>query len=307
MNLKIQRLNDLLIDAVENSDIPALNQILWGRALLEEVYESLDIETRKVEIAERTPLMIAISKGNLEVVDILFKLGADVNAKNSLKGGSLTPLMIALMRMDITKGQELSSKAIVFRLLEAKPDIHAVNSAGNTALMTAIYMGNSSMYETLIELGSDVEHVGKLGRRPFLMCTKVEDFNFFASRGVDIHAVNSTGQTALLIQSCGQNKDTSVVRHLLKMGLDINHKDTQGLTALAYAASLGNLEMIEVLITDGADATTVTNKGESLLDMSDEWSTAAFITAHLENREVLKSVGEDLIEVNINKNRMRIL
>ncbi|KAK2170362.1 hypothetical protein LSH36_3g19129 [Paralvinella palmiformis] len=52
---------------------------------------------------------------------------------------------------------------------------------------------------------------------------------------------------------------------LLDKGFDINHKDTNGRTALHLAATNGHLETIKMLVTKGADVKLSTAKGRTVL------------------------------------------
>ena len=95
-----------------------------------------------------TPLIAACSEGHKEVVDLLIKAGADVNAKDK---DATNALMAAAAR-----GQ----KDVVQSLLNAKCDINAQNSDGHTALMFA-YNGKNQV-QTLFErydqyIGDDQE------------------------------------------------------------------------------------------------------------------------------------------------------
>jgi len=71
-------------------------------------------------------LLDSSTEGQLEIVRLLIKAGADVNAKNFY--GS-TPLIYASMNGNID---------IVKMLIEVGADVNAKNKFGNTALMCAI-------------------------------------------------------------------------------------------------------------------------------------------------------------------------
>jgi len=57
------------------------------------------------------------------------------------------------------------------------------------------------------------------------------------------------------------------VKQLIKQGADIEYKDPFGCTALLSAAWIGSTEVIEYLLSIGADITVRDNDGSSALDM----------------------------------------
>ncbi len=75
--------------------------------------------------AGRTPLMRAIEKKDLSMVEILLRRGADVNGRNYQ---GLTPLMAAVVE---------SSPAAAKLLLDAGADVNARSEDGRTALSLA--------------------------------------------------------------------------------------------------------------------------------------------------------------------------
>jgi|LauGreDrversion4_2_1035121.scaffolds.fasta_scaffold801590_1 ankyrin repeat protein len=54
---------------------------------------------------------------------------------------------------------------------------------------------------------------------------------------------------------------------LLKHGADINQRSSDGRTALMWAATKNNCDMIQFLIDNGADPKLVDNQGLNVLDI----------------------------------------
>lgn len=92
-----------------------------------------------------TPLFVAIEKGNPELVALLLKNGADVNAIH--KDGWFTPLFSAV---------EQGNPEIVALLLKHGADVHAVDQNEFTPLFNAVHKGNSEIVALLIKHGADV-------------------------------------------------------------------------------------------------------------------------------------------------------
>lgn len=53
--------------------------------------------------------------------------------------------------------------------------------------------------------------------------------------------------------SAVRSDDLQAVGELLKSGLDVNHEDEQGWTALSYAAGKGDLDLVKMLVEHGAN------------------------------------------------------
>ena len=61
----------------------------------------------------------------------------------------------------------------------------------------------------------------------------------------------------------------SSVKYLVEeLGADVNARDNDGYTPLHHAASRGDNEMIQYLISKGADVTAVARSGQTVADMA---------------------------------------
>ena len=89
----------------------------------------------------------------------------------------------------------------------------------------------------------------------------VAEVNKLLLAGADVNAVNSDGETPLMIAAeLGKSR---VIEALLVRGADINKKSTEEFTALRWAATRNHTEAIEVLLMAGADTS---------LDYKDNWN-----------------------------------
>jgi ankyrin repeat protein len=100
-----------------------------------------------------TPLMAAALSGNTDIVKLLVRRKADVNAQEKF---SWTPLMIA---------SRSGHSDIVRVLLEAGAGVNAKTSTGYTALMAAAKQGHAEIVELLLARGADVHARDQLGWR----------------------------------------------------------------------------------------------------------------------------------------------
>ncbi|MEM7416190.1 MAG: ankyrin repeat domain-containing protein [Gemmatimonadota bacterium] len=86
------------------------------------------------------------------------------------------------------------------------------------------------------------------------------------------------------------------VRYLIEEhGVDVNLKDSWGYTALHYAASRGDNDLIRYLVEQGADVTVITRLGQSTADMA-RGGRSGFFTryGYPETVDLLTSLGSSL-------------
>lgn len=233
---------------------------------------SIGVNVDERDYEKKTPLMTAATYGNLEVVKLLVKYGADVNAWVK----------------------------------------------GDTPLLNAAYKGEKEVYDYLYPLVS--RQIRKLGRREIARGMKyrerkqridIENFIYAAmiaqdeavqaaiKRGIDINAIGSNGQTALMYAAfyghistvkilikAGANLDIlsdedfagtaktalifasnrhEVIKILAKAGANVNMRSPDGLTTLMYAAMCGDSTAVEALIEANADLNIRDNRGNTAI------------------------------------------
>jgi tetratricopeptide (TPR) repeat protein len=148
-------------------------------------------------------LMVASLDGHIEVVQLLFANGADVNAKGN---GGLTALMAASINGHID---------IVQALIEKGADVNTQNCYGMTALMAASQNGHIEVVQALIDGGADVNAEDCNGGTALMVASQnghVEVVRSLIDNDADVNAKNYDGVTALSIAS--QNGHPEVVKTL---------------------------------------------------------------------------------------------
>ena len=122
----------------------------------------------------------------------------------------------------------------ISHLLAVEPkSIHEYSGDGFTALHVASYFGWHNVVELLLENGADVDKV----------------------------AMNGSDLTPL--QSAVSRQHADVVRVLLEYNPDVNVKMLGGFTPLMMAAALGLLDIVQMLLDNGADKTMVSEDGRN--------------------------------------------
>ena len=165
-----------------------------------------------------TALYLAISKKQTDIVKQLLQKGADPNQK---KHGGDSPLILAV---------ETGQVEIVELLLNNKRiNVNIKNSKDQTALFIALTMGRWRISNALIDKDID---------------TNIAQGDDYADKNLI---------TPLIIAVNYENPSMDTILKLLKKGADPNRADKSGRTPISVAISHERLNVVEVLIENGAE------------------------------------------------------
>ena len=195
-----------------------------------------------------TGLQAAACSGHYDIVQILIKNGADVNAQ-------IGPLGTALQ---VACGEGHGD--IVQLLIENGADVNAQAGFYGTALQAAAMAAHMSIIQQLLEKGADVSAPGGFHGSALLAAC--------ASRGNGMNAesillllikkganVNSQGGPfGNALQAASRAGNTRIVRALLENGADVNAQGGKFGNALQAAAHANHGEIVRLLIEKGASA-----------------------------------------------------
>lgn len=228
-------MNDLLLMAAKNGDVQVLVALLQRGA---------DVDARNED--EETALLVAADHGHLEAVAVLLQHGADVNAPD-FQG--YTPLMAAA-----------SSRVpeIVALLLERGADTRPRNIKGRTALLTAHWCKDTEALEVFRthQKELDLNEAAALG-----------DAKAFFER-VTAGADQEDAAPLLLAVRYGHPE---WVPQLLDRGMSANAATSANWTALMWAARSGDLDLVKLLTSRGADPSVKYYLGQTALDIAEEY------------------------------------
>lgn len=207
-----------------------------------------------------------ISGGNEEIVELLIKIGAKVDARD--KHG-FTPLFYS------------SDVEMIKKLLEGGADVN-----NDLVLFHSTVTGKEEVVEELIKNGVEVNKKNKKGQTAlFFSYNNINIFNQLINGGANPHAVDNNNNTILHMFAERENNDFEsevFIRRVLELGVDVNArnnelitpimtsslnalgplleggaevnaKDKEGRTALHHALLQGKEEKVEVLLASGAD------------------------------------------------------
>ena len=188
----------------------------------------------------QTPLMIAAAKGNLRLVKLLLKMGADA-----------------------TICDHSGSSALGYALISGHPDIiillkqHKATGGKEEQMLQAVAAGDTAKVELFIQNGMGVKGVDSIGQTAALIAAlhgQETMLKLLIDYGVKIDESNKCERRLLNLAVAHNNDDA--VRLLIKHGADVHmqgrlhqrlHPNCRYGTALHEAAAHGHVEMVKLL------------------------------------------------------------
>ncbi|HVR75362.1 MAG TPA: ankyrin repeat domain-containing protein [Planctomycetota bacterium] len=190
------------------------------------------------------PLFQAIRRGDNALLAGLLRQGTPVEVRGP---DGTTPLLLAALRGDAGS---------VRLLLEHGADPRAVNSAGATALLWGA--GDLEKVRLLLARGADPHACSALGNTALLAAAAhpegLEAVKLLLERGADIAGRDNDGFSVL--ERAADTGSIDTVRLLFERGAKLQRgprPDPRDSLALRNAASLGDVELVELLLDHGAD------------------------------------------------------
>lgn len=225
---------NLLYHAIKANNPKAISNAVegWGLNLntifFEVFYESPFVVEMEAAVVNLNPLFYAISCTNIDAIDTLLELGANVERLTdiySIHGG-------------------------VFSILDDYT--YRVNM---TPLMYAAYCATDEVVSFLIKKGTKVNYKNEEGKTALMYGPS----KVLINAGADVNAKDNEGKTALMYSAYGRAKGS--VDLLIKNKANVNTKDNYGNTALLYAIHSytyeGSSWGIDYSWTDGAIGSTI--------------------------------------------------
>ena len=176
---------------------------------------------------------------------------------------------VAESTIQLLDASELDNVDQVKDLLAQGADLNAQNEAGVTALMVAAGYGGEKVAKHLLSLPTiDTEvREEELGWTALLWAAgqgQLRLVKMLLQHGADPGAVSNLGVTALMLAAANGRED--VADYLLCLPtIDTEVRDEEGCTALLWAAGVGQLRLVMMLLQHGANPGAVSNLGVTAL------------------------------------------
>jgi ankyrin repeat protein len=149
-------------------------------------------------------------------------------------------------------------------LLRSGADPNWQGDRGMTPLDWAAYEGHTSIVRCLLDYGAEVNLTDRFGGTTLGMAAvrgHHVTLQLLVRRGADVNVSDIWGTTPLMFAAQALPRDYSgalrCAQVLLANGSRVDARNAQGKTALMFAASRGNMSMIRLLMSYGADARLV--------------------------------------------------
>ena len=190
----------------------------------------------------QTALMIAASGGNEQLLQQLLQFGSDPNAASSTAS---TALQMAAL------GGHVTACAL---LVASGADVNALDQAQQNTLMIACEQGSFELCSLLIDAGADLAAVDGDGRTILHIAASGGHSDLCAQllqMGLDPNACDVGGRTPLH-SAVYFNDEPNTTYVLIDGGADVNAQDSEGISAVHWAASKGSAECLAALLNAGA-------------------------------------------------------
>jgi ankyrin repeat protein len=249
-----------LLYAARDGQMEAVKALLDGGANINQV--SAEEKT--------TPIVMAIMNGHLDVAKLLLDRGADTNLANIW---GLAPLYATIdvqwapyawFPQPLTTHEQVTHLDLMKALIAHGADVNAK-------------LGKKLWVRSF----GDRSWVDPAGATPFLRAAQSLDvpaMKMLVAAGADPKIATTGADTALMVASglgWAPNNTTTVpdswmatVQYCLQLGLDVNAVDGKGYAALHGAAFRGDDELIQYLVSKGADVKATTKVGDTVADMA---------------------------------------
>jgi uncharacterized protein len=240
-------------------------------------------DVNALEANDMTPLLMAIANNGMATAHYLLAHGGAVNAQDwygrtplweavnvrnlyvhnaTLKNGIDREPVLVLIKALLTAGANVNARTKEtppFRnyFLSTTGSLEWVDFTGQTPFLTAALAGDVTVMKLLLEHGADPRINTFQGTSPLM-----------AAAGVNwVVAQTWTESPEQLLEA---------VKLCRSLGMDVNQKNSMGITALHGAANRGSDDIIRYLVEQGADLTAQDNERRTALD----WAKGVFLATH---------------------------
>ena len=210
--------------------------------------------------SDRTALMMACFKGDIDAVNVLLNAGTDPNITDEYGETCIH---------DAVRGD--ACKEVLQTLIDNGANVNITNMDGETALLLACYERKVKLLDLLVSAGADPMIADDNGDTCLHHavrehCSK-EDLQVMINPTSDVNVLNKKNRTALMMACLNGNVDAANV--LLTAGAETNIADEFGDTCLHDAVWKGcSKEVLQAIIVHGTDVNAKNKKKCTALMMA---------------------------------------
>ena len=232
----------LFMNLVSNGETDGLKEMIRdGAANLNELDPNGD-----------TPLMVAVNRGHIEVVETLIELDANVNIANMM---GWTALIYACRNGNVAIASTL--------ILNGNVNVNHADTRQMTALMYACNDGHLNVVSTLIREGNvDVNQTDHIGWTALMHAVDV-CHGYMELRCNDCQVVGSDP---------GNCTSIAIIRILISFGANVNHFSHNRTTPLIMTAWKGCDAVLMILIVKGANIDFIDSDDHTALYYANEYA-----------------------------------
>lgn len=195
------------------------------------------------------------------------------------------------------KGQELSDTHsdpfdIIDKEHRTSQDINYQGACGETALLIASRLGQTSTVERLLKAKADPNIPSSKGRTPILEATSRNQdkiVSILVAHSADINSQGKDGYTP--IHSAASERNIKTVKFLLKRGARLDLSDSEGLTALHVALFDRNVDIFKLILS---------KMSLEELSLKDNEGRSVFYYVVMSNAKEFREILFDFIKENKN-------
>jgi uncharacterized protein len=195
-----------------------------------------------------------------KTVRTLLSQKADINAQSS--DGSTAVLWLAHWN-DVDTAE---------LLLKAGADANTANDFGMTPLSQACINGSAEFVRLLLKSGANPNTAIATGETPLMTCAKtgnVDAVRLLVEYGAAVNATEPKEKQTALMWAAAE-RHPNVVSALIELHADLRARSKDGFTAIHFAARVGDLDSIKLLLAAGVDVNIQTQTGQARTGDDDE-------------------------------------
>ncbi len=239
-----------------------LATLFCGFGAFEYVFNCNPKSIDNCDTSKITAILYAIIHGYRDKFDFLLEKGAALTL--ICEYDNKNPLMIAAEQTDTYFLQKIL-KLNMFHL-------DAETHFGNTALLIAVYNGNTEAVKILLSSGAYINYIPKNWKEMNVIKCAIQHKSYFKCSNLLSFLIENGAHTINPLIYYSSNKTrkygSNNVELLLKAGASPNQSNRAGTTPLISAVKNGNFDTVKILVEYGADIRVKLQKDNSILDLA---------------------------------------